>query len=110
MCEKIFGPYITAFGKNTEIYFVNIRIHSEYEKNAEQEKWERVEKWLNANNESLSNKLNKHKLNKMCNSQNKKKRKIEKKIQLCYQNATFKTNAKQIGLLNKPLNKPLTIE
>ena len=46
----------------------------------------------------------------MCNSQNKKKRKIEKKIQLCYQNATFKTNAKQIGLLNKPLNKPLTIE
>ena len=58
MCEKFFGPYITAFGKNAEIYFVNIRIHSEYEKNAEQEKWERVEKWLNANNESLSNKLN----------------------------------------------------
>ena len=38
MCEKFSGPYFTAFGKTTEIYFVNIRIHSEYEKNAEQEK------------------------------------------------------------------------
>ena len=30
--EFVYGPYFPVFGLNTEIYFVNVSIQSEYEK------------------------------------------------------------------------------